>query len=236
VPLLLLLRANSMFFIHKDWQDLEDGIEAVLLHWTSTPLEQEPNWQKPHHVMMMIPQSGSAPLRRQCSLWVVPPFTRRLGAGSKNNASGFLLHSFCEIIQRGRAWRMETVSQEMRAVTISHIDPSGECAQGWLYYSLDDLAHINCTPMLLGGLPAKYQFLSPAPVNGGSDKNSKDLTKRYALTARLPQPHTFHGQLWGPRNTRAVYSVYLSRQGAYNPFSEGGFWLFREGRLWEVQL
>jgi len=225
-----------MFFLRKDWQDPEDGIEAVLLHWTSTLLEQEPNWKRPHQVTMMIPQSAPFPMRRQCILWVVPPFSRRLGTEAKKNAASFLLHSFCEVIQRGRTWNTKTTGQEIRAITVSHVDPSAECTQGWLYYSLDELAHVNCTPLFLEGLPAKYQFISSLPLDGWSDKNFKVSAKRYKLIAQLPRPHTFHGQIWGPASARAVYSVYLRRHGTYNPFNEGGLWVLREGRLWEVRL
>jgi hypothetical protein len=33
-----------------------------------------------------------------------------------------------------------------------------------------------------------------------------------------------------------VLHSHFSRRGTYNPFAEGGFWLFRDGNPWEVQL
>lgn len=227
-----------MFFLRKEWQDPEDGIEAVILHWTSTPPEQEPNWKRTCHTTMMILQPATSPVLRRCALWVTPPFSRRrlLRMEPEGQAGGFLLHSFFEVIQRGRTWSTETVSQEIRAVMVTHSDPSTECAQADLYYSLDALAHVNCVPMLLEGLPAKYQFLSPLPEGGLTDADSRARARRYDLIAQLPSPHLFRGQIWGPVGTRALYAVYCSRQGAYNPFSEGGFWLLHDGNPWEVRL
>jgi hypothetical protein len=228
-----------MFFLHKDWQDAEDGIEAVVLHWTSTRLEETPNWRKAHQATMMTPRPSLTPGLRRCTLWITPPVpSRRLFvAGPEQKTAGFLLHSFCEVIQRGRVWSTGITSQEIRAVTVSHVDPSAECTQAFLYYSLDDLAHINCVPMVLDGLPARYRF-SPITLPEGrlSDVEFRALARRSKFIARLPPPHMFRGQLWGPVGMRARYTVYLSRHGAYNPFSEGGFWLLRSGGPWEVTV
>jgi hypothetical protein len=125
-------------------------------------------------------------------------------------------------------------SQEMRSVTVSHVDPSAECTQALLYYSLDDLAHVTCIPLTLAGLSTWYMSLDSFPEDRLSDKDLKKQMKRARLVAQLPVPHVFQGQLWGPVGGRALYSVYLCHQGAYNPFSERGFWLLRDGRLWEV--
>ena len=226
-----------MFFLSKEWWDLENGIETVILHWTSTLLEREPNWKRANQAMM-VPQPDTSPVLRRCSLWVTPPFSRRrlLIVKPGERAEGFLLHHFFEVMQRGRTWSTEAFNQEIRAVVVTHSDPSAECTQAFLYYSLDELEHVNCVPMLLEGLPARYRFLPSLPEGRLSDGDARALSRRHTLITRLPRPHTFHGQLWGPADTRALYAVYFSRQGTYNPFSEGGFWLLRDGGPWEVTL
>lgn len=232
-------RLQSLAFcLRQEWQDPEDGIEAVVMHWMATALAQEPTWRKPHQVTMMIPQPATAPLRRRCTLWVIPPFppARALPMTEEERPHGFLLHSFCEVMQRGRTWNTEVTSQEMRAATVSHVDRSAECTQGWLYYSLDGLTHVNCVPMFLNGLPGKFQLLPALPTGESSDEDSGLLARREKLIAQLPVPHVFYGQLWGPAQARVLYSVYFSRRGTYNPFAERGFWLFRDGNPWEVQL
>ena len=225
-----------MFFLSREWQDPEDGIEAVLLHWQATPLGQEPNWRRAHAQTMMTPQATSAPVRRRSTLWVTLPFTQKSLSKAKEQEcpTGFLLHSFCEVIQRGRTWNTEVTSQEIRSVTVAHVDPSAECAQAMLYYSLDNLAHMNCVFMALEGLSPRTQMRGVAPEGKESDNALKARLRRTKRVAQLPLPHIFYGQIWGPVGARAFYSVYFHRDGAYNPFSERGFWLLRHGSLWEV--
>jgi hypothetical protein len=225
-----------MFFLRKEWQDPEEGIETVVLHWTTTGVDQEPNWKRAHPTTVMLPQFASSPIRRFCSVWVVPPFsrTRFLSAGSPEERI-FVLHSFCEVVHRGRTWSSEPTRQEMRAEQITYSDLSGDYTQAFLYYSLDGLADMNRMPMLLEGIPPKYQRLPSLPEHQAGDAEYKAWARRSHIVVRLPLPHVFRGQLWGPVGTRALYGIYLRREGL-NPFADGGFWLLREGTLWEVQL
>jgi hypothetical protein len=185
----------------------------------------------------MIPQPATYPVLRSCSLWVIPPFSRqRFLQAEPESRQKFLLHFFYEVIQRGRSWSTGVNTQEIRSVTVTHSDHSAEYTAAFLYYSLDALAHVNCVPMALEGLPLRYQFLPSLPEGEGNEKAFRARARRYKLIAHLPPPHIFRGQIWGPADTRALYTVYFGRQGVYNPFSEGGFWLLREGGPWEVQL
>lgn len=227
-----------MFFLSKEWQDPEDGIEMVILRWTSTLLGSKPRWKRASQAAVMVPQPATSPVLRRCSIWITPPFPHKqvLAEEVENSKEGFLLYSFFEFVQRGRTWSTEMSSQELRAVTISHADPSSECSSAFLYYSLDDLKTINRVPMLLKGLTANGQPLPILPDGMLNKKESAAQAQRYELNARLPSPHIFQAQLWGPKDTRALYAVYFSRQGAYNPFSDGGFWLLNDGKPWEMKL
>jgi hypothetical protein len=226
-----------MFFLRKEWQDPENGIETVILHWIATPLEHEPCWTKANR-MVMTARSNVSPVRRRCSLWVAPPFSRRslFAMNPVEQPTGFLLHSFFEVVQRGRVWKTETESQEMRSVIITHSDPSAECTEAFLHYSLDELEHVQSVAMVLEGVPPSYQLLPSFPAGVLCPKSQKKRAKKYKHMARLPLPHTFRGRIWGPPETRVLYAVYFNRQGTYNPFNEGGFWLLKDGGFWEVTL
>jgi hypothetical protein len=225
-----------MFYLSKEWQDPEEGIETAVLHWTTTRVDQEPNWKRAHAMTVMLPQPTSLPLIRSCSVWVVPPFSRtRFLSAESAETQRFLFHSFCEIVQRGRTWGTESTQQEIRAEQVTYSDPSGDYTQAFLYYSLDGLVHVNRMPMFLAGVPPKYQRLPPLPEHQAGNAEYKAWAKRSHIVARLPLPHVFRGQLWGPVGAPALYSIYLRREGL-NPFADGGFWLLREGTLWEVQL
>ena len=225
-----------LFVFRQEWRDSEEGIETVLLHWVTTRLEQEPNWRRSHHMTVMVPQLATYPALRSCPLWVMPPLPRQQLLARDSPGPRFLLHSFCEVVQRGRTWTTETTSQAIASANVTHSDHSGEYTHACLYYSLDRLASVNRAPMVLQGLPARYQ---PTPATPESEANGTEYgvsARRSQLIARLPLPHLFHGQIWGPVGTPALYSIYLNRRGMYNPFSEGGFWLLRDGNPWEVQL
>jgi hypothetical protein len=225
-----------MFYLRKEWQDPEEGIETVVLHWTTTRMDQEPSWKRAHTTTVMLPSLTSSAVIRSCSVWIIPPFSRtRFLTAESPEEQRFLLHSFCEVVQRGSTWSTEPTRQEIRAEQITYSDPSGNYTQACLYYSLDRLAHVNRMPMFLEGVPPKYQLLLSLPERQAGDAEYKTWARRSRLVAQLPLPHVFRGQLWGPVGTRALYGIYLRREGL-NPFTEGGFWLLREGTVWEVQL
>ncbi|HXG19040.1 MAG TPA: hypothetical protein VNN62_08200 [Methylomirabilota bacterium] len=226
-----------MFFLRHEWRDAEEGVETVLLHWTTTRIGQEPNWKRSHNTTVMLPQAGADPGLRVCSVWVAPPFPwRQILTTESSERLCFLLHSFCEVIQRGRLWSTEATQQEIRATPVRHRDDSGEYTQAVLYYTLDGFTHMNCLPMWLDGAPRKDQRLPSLPEHRPTEQEIRTWARRDRLVAQLPLPHLFRGYIWGPVGARALYSVYLRRQGAYNPFTEGGFWLLRNGRPWEVRL
>jgi hypothetical protein len=226
-----------MFFLRQEWRDAEDGIEVVVLHWTTTPPEQQPNWRRAHHTTVMIPQTATTPVTRSCSMWVTPPFSpyQLFRVESLENLR-FHLHFFHEVIQRGRLWSTEARRQEIRALSVTHRDDSGEYTQAFLYYSFDNFMHGNRIPMSLEGLPIRNQQSLVFPDRRSSAREYRAWARRDRLVARLPLPHVFRGRIWGPVNTRALYMVYFQRQGVYNPFSEGGFWLLRNGSPWEAQF
>lgn len=229
-----------MLVLTKEWQDPEDGIETVLLYWTVTRLGEEPRWAGAHHVVMAV-QPATYPVRRRCALWVTPPFPRTALFAVRPTAetAAFLVHFFFTVVQRGRVWSTEASSQEVRSAVVTHSDPSSECTQAFLHYSFDGLEHVHSVPMVLEGVSPRAQLLPLLPEFPGG-RGSAEVRKRqarwYKLVASLPAPHVFHGRVWGPPGTRVRYAVYFSRQGAYNPFSESGFWLFKDGSFWEVQL
>ena len=225
-----------MFYLRKEWQDPEEGIETVVFHWTTTRMDQEPGWKRAHATTVMLPSLAAPAVTRSCSVWIVPPFSRtRFLAAESPEDRRFLLHSFCEVAQRGNTWSTEPARQEIRAEQITYSDPSGDYTRACLYYSLDGLAHVNRVPMFLEGVPPKYQRLPSLPERQAGDAGDKAWAKRSRLIAQLSPPHVFRGRLWGPVGTRARYGIYLRREGL-NPFTDGGFWLLREGAFWEVQL
>ena len=225
-----------MFFLRQEWRDAEEGVETVLLHWATTRLGQEPNWRRSHNTTVMLPQAGTNPVLRVCPVWVSPPFSpQQLLATESPESLRFLLHSFGEVIQRGRLWSTEATHQEIRATPVTHRDDSGEYTQAFLFYSLDGFVHLNRLPMRLEGLPLRNQRMLSLPEHRPHEKEYRTWARRDEFVARLPLPHIFHGRIWGPVGARAVYSIYMQRQGANTPFSEGGSWLLRNGGFWEVQ-
>jgi|GEM_PF-4643903 len=226
-----------MFFLSKEWRDAEEGIEIVVFHWTTTHREQQPNWKRAHSTTVMIPQPATYPVTRLCQLWVVPPFTRsQLLAVNADEDSRFLLHSFCEVVQRGRGWSTGVTTQEIRAKTITYGDVSGEYTHAFLYYSIDGLTHGSRVPMRVDGLPARYQSPPVLPEREAKDKEYRLWARRSQLIAQLSLPRTFHGQIWGAAGTRALYIIYASRQWTYNPFAESGMWILQNGGPWQIEL
>lgn len=226
-----------MFFLYKEWRDAEDGIEMVALHWATTPRGQRPNWKRTHSTTVMIPQSGTYPVVRSCPLWVILPFPRTRSLTVDAGAdSGFLLHSYCEVTQRGRNWSTEVTTQEVRAEMITYSDVAGEYTRALLYYSLGGLTHASRVPMRVEGLSKRYQCPAVLPERESSDREYRLWTKRSQLIAQLPLPRTFLGEIWGPVGTRAFYGIYVSRQWTYNPFAEGGMWVLQGGRPWQIEL
>lgn len=244
-----------MFWLSKGWQDPEDGIELVSLRWTMTMLGREPDWRRVKQTVVMVPQQGTTPVQRRCSIWVpAPPFLKRLLPDDPHEeVTGFLFHSFCEVVQRGRLWSTQAEAQEIRAVSVSHADPSSACTDACLYYSLleneelQPLQPIHRVPMILAGslagsldgVAATEQFLPLLPLLPDTNLSDKDLdtrSQREEVIAGLPPPHNFQARLWGPKNARILYAVHFYQQGVYNPFREGGYWLLNNGSPWTLTL
>jgi hypothetical protein len=226
-----------MFFLRKDWRDSEDGIEMVVLHWVATRQGLQPNWKRAHATTVMNPQPGTYPAMRSCQLWITPPFPRtQLLAMNAETHSRFLLHSFCEIIQHGRVWSTEVTVQEIRAEIVTYSDTTGEFTHAVLYYSLDGFTPGNRSLMCVEGLPPRYQDPPMLPEHEASNKEYLLWGRRSRRIAELPLPHIFQGQIWGPLGARALYSIYVSRQQTYNPFTEGGAWVLQDGRPRQIQL
>ena len=236
-----------MFWLSKVWRDPEAGeagVEVVSLRWTLTMPDREPDWRKVTQSVVMVPQPGTKPVHRRCSVWVpAPPFLRRLGPSEPSQtATSFLCHSFFEVVQRGRMWTTRAEAQEIRAVCVSHTAPSLTYTDACLYYSvLEDgevspLQPLQRTPMLLHGRTSAQQLLPLLPDMTLSDKDLVVRSRREEVTAGLPPPHTFYAWIWGPKDARLLYAVHFYHQGAYNPFCEGGYWLLNNGSPWTLTL
>jgi hypothetical protein len=227
---------RRMFFLRQEWRDQEDGIETVVLHWVVSGNEQEPNWRRSQQAAVMMPQPATYPAVRTCVVWVTPPFSRtRMLSHDQDDSLSFLLHSFHEVVQRGRTWSTEVSRQEMRSAWVTHSDASGEFSQASLCYTLDDFTHVNYTPMFLEGASYRQQHWLLLPERQPSATTERAWLRRHQYASRLPAPHRFHGRVWGPHGARALYALYLS-QGSYNPFTERGIWLLRDGNPWEISL
>ena len=226
-----------MFFLRKEWREADDGVEMVVLHWATTRHDQQPNWRRAHPTTMMLAQPTTYPMIRSGSVWVAPPFTHaELSTLRVESDARFLLHTFCEVTQRGRTWSTDVTVQEIRAQTITHTDTVGEYTHACIYYGLDEQTYGNRVPMRVDGLAARYQGPPVLPDRSASDKDYRRDEQRTQRLAQLPPPHVFRGQIWGPVGARVLYSIYLRRQWTYNPFAEGGMWVLQNGRPWEIRL
>jgi hypothetical protein len=219
-----------MWYLKKMWLDQEPGIEAVIIHYTFTPLGQTPDWRFPHETRLMEKNAmvkqgfGGTTLAAEDQVATIPVTERpasappnarikilRMPASVFNPqtstfSENYLFHYFFEIWQNGRQWTTPPVTEEIVSKEIAYLDwhgnVSGLCAH-WSVYDGDAFVY---APTETSDFIARFGEESPLRSHkfyGSSDRNFFARAK-WALVQQLPLPRRWQTKIWGPRGAAVI--------------------------------
>ena len=135
-----------MWYLKKMWVDQELGIDAVVIHYTCTPLGWPPDWRLPYETRLMeknakvkqglggttlVGEDQVATLQVTERPALAPPNARvkvlRMPGSVWNPetssfSENYLFHYFFEVWQQGRQWTTPPVTEEIVSKEIEYVD------------------------------------------------------------------------------------------------------------------
>jgi hypothetical protein len=219
-----------MWYLKKMWIDPEPGIEAVVIHYTCTPLGWTPDWRLPHDTRLMEKNAmvkqgfGGTTLAAEDQVATLPVTERpatappnarvkvlRMPASVWNPQTStfdehYLFHYFFEVWQNGRNWTTPPVSEEIVSKEIEYVDwrgnVSGLCAH-WSVYDGDAFVYAPTeTAEFIERFGENSEFRSHK-FYGHPDRNFFARAK-WALVQQLPLPRRWRTKVWGPKGAPLI--------------------------------
>ncbi len=213
-----------MFMLWKDWVDMEKDVEMVELHYTWTPIGEEPDWDMEEARVLPIIQETPRIYRGvaiELPRWV-------------KDSPNYSLHYFFFIIQGGRQFNTQTYTEEIASREVKYIDKEGNYTQAGLQWSVENWAAPNYSLMRLEGLPEEEvagPLVSRVEPGGGVEYQSV-----YELVRILPLPHIFRARVWGPRGATILHKFHLLRVGCPDPEDDMEVWDDNQGQSFRINI
>lgn len=205
------------FYLRKEWVDVEDGIETVLLHYTMAHLGQAPDWERKTETREMFPEWGWNRKRRSKVIWL----GRDLDGKEQYN-----LHYKFQVIG-ARPRETEVYVEEIVADgSLTFVDHVGDYTNVCLYWSVNGWGAYNYSTMFEAGVEYDHPFSSLRFYRHAHDPEF--LRGRYEMLRGMPLPHVFHGKVHAPRGSRVNFCFHIMRRG--DPYGRDyDFWDNNEG-------
>lgn len=202
------------WYLTKGWYDQDEGIDAVLIHYTWSPYGQGPDWGVRHECRSLVDVGGDPRGRRK--VLTMPTAVWNEGAGRWDH--DFLLHYYFEVSQHGGRWGTELFSEEIVSQELEFYDADGMITNLCIHWSVDSWEAPVYSPMEEPRFPHDSEFAS-VRYYAYQDKPRFHEAKFHML-AQIPSPHRWRGRMWGPRGARLLQQYHVGRtygdhQGEY---------------------
>ncbi len=192
------------FYLHKEWIDQEDHIDRVFIHYTTVPLDTQPDWQQNAQIREMIPEWGQGRKRRA----KVIKLPRQLD-GQEN----YHLHYFFRMDKGFRERMTETFVEEIIADdSFTFIDYQGCYTNICLYWSIDGWGAPNYSTMFIDGIGLDHP-LSSLHFYGRSH-DGEYIYERFKLLQTISRMHVYRGKVHRLRGSRVDYCYHILRLGS----------------------
>jgi hypothetical protein len=193
------------WYLRKDWEDADDGIDAVVIHHTTTPRGEEPDWGR-DHVWRPLLDHGGLPRRRSKVLALPTAVWSDYHGGWDVE---FLLHHYFEVYQHGARWSTPTYTEEIVSKPLEFVDPTGLITNICIHWAVGDWEAPTYSPMEEYRFPADSPFAS-VRYYGYQDKDRYHHEKAQML-AQIDRPHHWQGRMWGPAGARLLQQYHIGR-------------------------
>ncbi|HEX2171320.1 MAG TPA: hypothetical protein VHL09_02600 [Dehalococcoidia bacterium] len=205
------------FYLKKEFWDTSDGIESVVIHYTSSPLGTRPDWTRAESRAMaagerlrtgvgevakygppapQTPQFVHPRLRKKVLTVPSDVYDWRINGWSRN----FSFHYFYEIVQSGQRRFTPVLSEEIASREVILIDAlgiSGGACTNWSIYDWDapqfsPMEDPQFTARFGANHPLEQLRFYSAPL-----QDAFGVAKKAALDT-LPLPHAFRARVSAP--------------------------------------
>lgn len=235
------------FYIKCNYVDTQPGIELVNIHYTWTPVGQQPNWEV-HRETRVMPRGGvlvkglggttvaeSGEYVQTLSQTVALPDDGirrkviRLPRNLYDPATGTLVehytfHHCFEIFREGKRELSPVYSEEIVSKEVEYVDYAGTLGGMCIFWGVYDWDAAQYQPTEEPRFIEKFGEDNPYrsyKFYGAEDKENFSRVRTEMLKS-LPAPRRFVGKIYGPKGGQVRQSWHL-----------GGMWSPNVAERWE---
>lgn len=235
------------FYIKRSFVDTQPGIELVNIHYTWTPVGQQPDWEA-HRETRAMPRGGvlirglggttvaeSGEYVQTLSQQVELPDDGvrrkviRLPKDVYDPASGtyienYSFHHYYETFRDGKRETSPVYTEEIVSREVEYVDYTGSLGGMCIFWSIYDWDAAQYQPTEAPQFIEKFGEDSPYrsfKFYGAEDKETFSRT-RSELLQSLPTPRRFVGKIYGPKGAEV-----------HQRWHVGGMWSPNAAERWE---
>jgi hypothetical protein len=215
------------FYLKKTFVDPQPGIEQVNIHYTWTPLGEQPNWNTPHETRAMprggvlirgmggttLDESGGYVQSASETLTLPDDGIRRkilrlpkalLDPATGEYTEHYAFHYYFELFRNGQHEQSPLYTEEIVSKEVEYLDFQGTLGMMCLFWSLADWDAPQYQPTEEPNFIARFGEDSPYRSHkfyGAEDKDAFSRTRSEMVSA-LPLPRRFVGKIYGPKGAQ----------------------------------
>lgn len=230
------------FYIKKTYVDTSPGIELVNIHYTWTPLGEQPDWEV-HRETRMMPRGGTlvrgmggTTLDDTGNYVQTDSYTVelpddgmrrkviRLPKAIHDPATGemtenYAFHHYFEVFKNGQRELSLLYTEEIISQEIEYLDYQGDLGGMCVFWSLNDWDAPQYSPTEEHNFIAYYGEDNPFRSHkfyAAEDKDEFSRIRSEMLKA-LPLPRRYVGKVHGPKGTALLQSWHRGNMWQPNP-------------------
>jgi hypothetical protein len=235
------------FYMKRSFVDTQPGIELVNIHYTWTPVGQQPNWEAHRETRAMprggvlvrgmggttLDESGNAIQTLSQTVELPDDGTRRKvirvpsdvwDPAQNKHVENYDLHHYFEVFREGKRELSPVYTEEIVSQEVEFVDQQGTLGGMCIYWSLYDWDAPQYQPTEVPEFIEKYG--EDSPFRSFKFYGSSDMEEfariRSELLKTLPTPRRFVGKIRGPKGAQVVQSWHV-----------GGLWTPNKLERWE---
>jgi hypothetical protein len=235
------------FYMKRSYVDTQPGIELVNIHYTWTPVGQQPNWEAHRETRAMprggvlvrgmggttLDETGNAIQTASQTVELPDDGTRRKvirvpsdvwDPAQNKHVENYDLHHYFEVFREGKRELSPVYTEEIVSQEVEFVDQQGTLGGMCIYWSLYDWDAPQYQPTEVPEFIEKYG--EDSPFRSFKFYGSPDMEEfgriRAELLKALPTPRRFVGKIRGPKGAQVVQSWHV-----------GGMWTPNKLERWE---
>jgi len=235
------------FYMKRSFVDTQPGIELVNIHYTWTPVGQQPNWEAHRETRAMprggvlvrgmggttLDETGNAIQTASQTVELPDDGTRRKvirvpsdvwDPAQNKHVENYDLHHYFEVFREGKRELSPVYTEEIVSQEVEFVDQQGTLGGMCIYWSLYDWDAPQYQPTEVPEFIEKYGEDNPFrsfKFYGSADMEEFGRIRAEMLKA-LPTPRRFVGKIRGPKGAQVVQSWHV-----------GGMWTPNKLERWE---